>query len=66
MEQHIRIIGLIDIIFGVLGILAGVLIIVAFPVIGGIIGASDPEAGAVGGFMAAFGVVLGLVTLAAG
>lgn len=65
MEQHVKIIGVIDIVFGILGVLGGILIIVAFLLGGAGIGASGEQgAGGAGAIVAGVGLIGGLFAIA--
>lgn len=59
MEQHLRIISILDIIFGVLAILVGLLLLVLFAVGGAAISGVSVEVEA--GLMVVLGVVFGLI-----
>ncbi len=48
MEQHVKIIGIIDIVFGALGVLGGLLFMIIFLFFAPLIGASGEEGAAAG------------------
>ena len=65
MEQHVKIIGVLDIVFGILGVLAGIVMIIAFLAGGAGIGATGQAgAGGAGAALAGVGLVAGLITIA--
>lgn len=64
MEQHVKIIGVLDIVFGILGVLGGIVMIIAFLVGGAGIGATGQQgAGGAGAAMAGLGLVAGLFVI---
>ena len=59
MEQHLRIISILDIVFGVLAILAGLLLVVLFGIGGGVFGGVSVTVEP--GLMVLIGVVFGSI-----
>lgn len=65
MEQHVKIIGVLDIVFGILGVLGGIVMIIAFIAGGAGIGATGQQgAGGAGAARAGVGLIAGLITIA--
>jgi len=66
MEQHVRIIGILDIVFGILGVIGGIIMTIAFMLGGAGIGASGEQgAGGAGAAFAGIGLFVGLIVIAA-
>lgn len=67
MEQHVKIISVIDIVFGILGVIAGVIMTFAFIVGGAVVGtAGEQGAGGLGALVASLGLVGGLFVMGLG
>lgn len=65
MEQHVKIIGILDIVFGIIGIIGGIAILLAFTLGAASVGTSGAEgAGGAAGALASVGLVGGLLTIA--
>jgi len=65
MEQHVKIIGILDIVSGVIGVIAGVVILIAFLVGAAGVGASGEQgAGAGAAALASVGLVGGIFLIA--
>jgi hypothetical protein len=65
MEQHVKIIGVLDIVFGILGIIAGFGLLVMFMVGGAGISSTGQEgAGSAGAALAGIGLIGGLFVIA--
>ncbi|MCK4268217.1 MAG: hypothetical protein KAX16_05255 [Actinomycetia bacterium] len=65
MEQHVKIIGIIDIVFGILGIIGGIFFIIAFMLGAGAIGSqADVNAAEGAAIFASVGLFGGLAIIA--
>ncbi len=65
MEQHVRIIGILDIAFGILGVIGGVIMMIAFIVGGaGLSTSGEQGAGGAGAALAGTGLIVGLIVIA--
>lgn len=65
MEQHVKIVGILDIVFGVIGIIGGGVILIAFMIGAAGVGASGEEgAGAGAAALASAGLVGGIFLIA--
>jgi hypothetical protein len=75
MQTHIKMLALLHIAFGILGLAAGIFMLALFGGIAGLIGATDtsgdaaiamPVIGAIGGFLFLFSIVVSLPEIIAG
>ena len=75
MAQHVKILGILHIIFGALGVMAAVVVLLIFGGLAGIVGVSGqsqdsavavPIMGAIGGIIAVFLLIVSVPGLAAG